>query len=90
MPLSVARWHEHVNLCLPPLASLERWRDSAGGHPVFGPRSPIATPEACAAAGGRFAPRLFGWMVHVNAFAGDDPAEIWGGHEMHEHGGDGR
>jgi hypothetical protein len=85
VPLSIARWHQHVNLCLPTPGSPARWRDSLNGQPVFGPRSLIATPEACAAAGGRFVPRLFGWMVHINAFAGDDPAAVWGGHEMHEH-----
>lgn len=84
VPLSIARWHQHVNLCLPAPGAPARWRDSSSGRPVFGPRSPIATPDACAAAGGRFVPRLFGWMVHVNAFAGD-PAAVWGGHEMHEH-----
>lgn len=84
VPLSMARWHQHVNLCLPPLGVLARWRDSSGGRPVFGPRSPIATPDACAAVGGRWVPRLFGWMVHIDAFA-DDSAAVWGGHEMHEH-----
>ena len=84
VPLSIARWHQHVNLCLPALGTAARRRGSSSGRPVFGPRSPIATPEACAAAGGRFVPRLFGWMVHVNAFA-DEPAAVWGGHEMHEH-----
>jgi len=85
VPLSIARWHQHVNLCLPALGTAARWRDSSSGRPVFGPQSPVATPEACAAVGGRFVPRLFGWMVHINAFAGDDPAAVWGGHEMHEH-----
>lgn len=62
-PLSVVRWHQHVNWCVPPLRA--RWRETRDGHPVFGPKSPIATAEACAAVGGRFLPRLFGWMVHV-------------------------
>lgn len=79
LPLSVTRWHQHVNWCVPPLRNArERWRETKDGHPVFGPQSPIATPEACAAVGGRFRPRLLGWMVHVMAFAGDDPAVIWG------------
>ena len=43
-------------------------RATREGEPVFGPRSPIATAEACDAVGGRFVPRLFGWMVHVEAF----------------------
>lgn len=85
VPLSIARWHEHVDWCLPPRGHPEQWRDSLNGKPVFGPRSPIASPEACAAVQGRFVPRLFGWMVHVKAFAGDDPREVWGGEELHEH-----
>lgn len=80
LPLSVARWHQHVNWCTPRIGPRmrERWRETKDGHPVFGPRSPIATKEACDAVGGRFRPRLLGWMVHVMAFAGDDPHEIWG------------
>ncbi len=78
LPLSVARWHQHVNWCLPPLADARRrWRETRDGQPVFGPKSPIATAEACEAVGGRFRPRLFGWMVHVMAFAADDP---WNAH----------
>lgn len=84
IPLSVARWHEHVNWCIPPRGGVQQWRDSTGGHPVFGPQSPIATAEACSAVGGRFLPRIFGWMVHVNAFASDDPRVIWA---VHHHEG---
>jgi hypothetical protein len=73
LPLSVARWHQHVNWCLPPLGQRDRWRETRNGAPVFGPKSPIATEAACAAVGGRFRPRLFGWMVHVMAFSGADP-----------------
>jgi hypothetical protein len=63
-----------------------RWRETKDGRPVFGPQSPIATLEACAAVGGRFHPRLLGWMVHVMAFAGDDAEVIWGaGHHHGEH-----
>ena len=85
IPLSVARWHEHVNWCLPPRGQRERWRELRDGKPVFGPKSAIATAEACAAAGGRFVPRLFGWMVHVLAFESDDPQIIWGGGADHDH-----
>ncbi len=84
IPLSLARWHEHVNWCAPPRGERERWRETRSGRPVFGPKSPIATAEACAAVGGRFLPRIFGWMVHVMAFASDDPSVIWGG-EHHAH-----
>ena len=74
LPLSVVRWHQHINWCLPPLADARRrWSETKDGQPVFGPKSPIATADACEAVGGRFRPRLFGWMVHVMAFTGDDP-----------------
>lgn len=74
LPLSVARWHQHINWCLPPLAEARRrWRETKDGQPVFGPKSSIATEAACAAVGGRFRPRLFGWMLHVMAFADGDP-----------------
>ncbi len=88
IPLSVARWHEHVNWCLPPPGEAERWRETRDGRPVFGPKSPIATAEGCAAVGGRFRPRIFGWMVHVLAFESDDPRVIWsaGPGEGHAHG----
>ena len=57
------------------------------GKPVFGPRSPIATREACDAVGGRFRPRVFGWMVHANVLEGDDPAVVWGmSHDGMAHG----
>jgi len=85
IPLSVARWHEHVNWCLPPVRQRERWRETRDGKPLFGPKSPIATTEACAAVGGRFVPRLFGWMVHVMAFESDDPKVIWGAQHDHMH-----
>lgn len=83
LPLSIARWHQHINWCLPPLADARRrWPETRNGQPVFGPKSPIATAEACEAVGGRFRPRLFGWMVHVMAFSDGDP---WGAHkDAHE------
>ena len=78
LPLSIARWHQHINWCLPPLADARRrWAETKNGQPVFGPKSPIATAEACEAVGGRFRPRLFGWMVHVMAFSDGDP---WNAH----------
>jgi hypothetical protein len=76
IPLSIARWHKHVNWCVPKRGERERWLEKRDGHPVFGPQSPIATREACDAVSGRFFPSPLGWMVHVNVFA-DDPAEIW-------------
>jgi len=60
VPLSVASWHLHTNLCMPP-ANQRRNADWT----KFGLRGSIATQEACDAAGGRFHPVIFGWMVHV-------------------------
>jgi hypothetical protein len=80
IPLGTARWHQHINWCLPRKGEESRWRETRGGKPLFGPESTIAGKEACDAVRGRFVPRLFGWMVHVNAFESDDPAVIWGDH----------
>ena len=71
MPLSLVRWHRHVNLCVPSLGQRERWQERRDGAPVFGPESPIATRAACAAVGGRFVPSIFGWMAHVEVGEGD-------------------
>ncbi|MDB4884073.1 MAG: hypothetical protein JWL95_2839 [Gemmatimonadetes bacterium] len=88
VPLSVARWHKHVNWCLPPRGESQRWLERKDGHPVFGPESPVATKAECDAVHGVFRDTLFGWMVHANVFAGDDAKSIWGdehaGHDMHE------
>jgi hypothetical protein len=86
LPLSVTRWHQHINWCTPPLrGARRRWRETKDGRPVFGPRSPIASREACDAVGGRFHARLLGWMVHVLAFQSDDPAVVWGVAGGHAH-----
>jgi hypothetical protein len=60
VPLSVAMWHLHTNLCMPPRAQV---RNVDWGK--FGLKGSIATQGACDAAGGRFRPSIFGWMVHV-------------------------
>jgi hypothetical protein len=72
VPLSVARWHKHVNLCLPPKGA--HLQDA--NLKEFGLRGSIATEEACNAAGGRWIPQIFGWMVHVYPYE-TDPAKIW-------------
>jgi hypothetical protein len=76
VPLSIARWHKHVNWCVPGRGQRERWLEQRDGHPTFGPQSPIATHEACKEVGGRFFPSPLGWMVHVNVFA-PDPKDVW-------------
>jgi hypothetical protein len=72
VPLSVARWHAHVNLCFPPRGTDPKTADWTR----FGFRGSIATKEECTHAGGRFWPQMFGWMVHVYPFE-DTPEKIW-------------
>ena len=60
VPLSMATWHLHTNLCMPQ----ERQFRNANWS-KFGLKGSIATQEACDAANGRFQPVIFGWMVHV-------------------------
>jgi hypothetical protein len=62
VPLSVAQWHAHVNFCWPPRA---RRQEMFKKNSQFGMRGSISTPEACEAAGGKFIPQVFGWMLHV-------------------------
>jgi hypothetical protein len=72
VPLSVAQWHAHVNICAPP-----RGTEATADWTTFGPEGSITTVEACKAAGGRFFPQLFGWMVHVYPFE-TAPEKIFG------------
>ena len=65
VPLSVAMWHLHTNLCMPPRNQL-RMADWS----KFGLKGSLATRDACEAAGGRFRPSIFGWMVHVYPYEG--------------------
>lgn len=73
VPLSVAQWHEHVNLCVPPA---DRKQEAFGKDAKFGLQGSIATKEACEAAGGSFRPIIFGWMVHMYPFE-KTMDEIW-------------
>src|SRR5271169_1133093 len=60
VPLSVAMWHLHTNLCMPPRDQLR-----SADWTKFGLKGSIITEEACTEAGGRFHPVIFGWMTHV-------------------------
>ena len=64
IPLSIATWHLHTNLCMPQLGDLH-----SADWTKFGLRGSIATQEACDAAGGSFRPVVFGWMVHIYPYA---------------------
>jgi hypothetical protein len=74
VPLSIARWHVHLNMCIPPEPENHDW---LMGDPKFGLSGSISTAEACNAAGGHFKPHLAGWMTHVYPFE-TDPSKIWG------------
>ena len=72
VPLSVARWHKHVNLCMPQKGTELQQVNLK----QFGFRGAISTEAACEQAGGVWRPQVFGWMVHVYPFE-SDPAKIW-------------
>jgi len=72
VPLSVARWHRHVNICIPPISTHMKSEDWT----KFGPAGSIATKEACDAVGGHFFPQIFGWMVHVYPWE-PNPQLVW-------------
>jgi hypothetical protein len=61
VPLSVARWHRHINLCFPARGTDMKTADWT----KFGFNGSIATKADCDAVNGRFYPQVFGWMVHV-------------------------
>jgi len=85
VPLSVARWHRHVNWCIPKRSEKDRWYETKEGRPVFGPLG-VSTERECEAANGRFIAQAFGWMVHANVFAGNDLRSIWhDDHMAHDH-----
>jgi hypothetical protein len=73
IPLSVAQWHLHVNLCKPPQGQAA---DMLGKNAKFGLAGSISTKEECDAAGGTFMPHVFGWMVHMYPWE-KTPDAIW-------------
>jgi hypothetical protein len=73
VPLSVAQWHQHVNLCRPPKSENVLMLQP---NAEFGLNGSISTKEACEAAGGTFVPRVFGWMVHLYPYEKNMDA-IW-------------
>jgi hypothetical protein len=73
IPLSVARWHQHVNFCKAPPGQFAAY---FGPDAKFGLLGSIDTPADCAQAGGTFIPHVLGWMVHVYPYEAD-PAQVW-------------
>jgi len=87
IPLSIARWHQHVNFCKAPMGQKAAY---FGPDAKFGLLGSINTKEACEAAGGTFYPHIFGWMVHVYPYEAD-AKKIWAtddddqGHDNMDH-----
>jgi hypothetical protein len=87
IPLSIARWHQHVNFCKAPAG---RKAEYFGPDAKFGLLGSITTPQACEAAGGEFHAHIFGWMVHVYPYE-KDPKDVWStmdddqGHDNMDH-----
>jgi hypothetical protein len=73
IPLSIARWHQHINFCKAPEG---RKSEYFGPDAKFGLLGSITTKEACETAGGQFYPHVFGWMVHVYPYE-TDARKIW-------------
>ena len=76
IPLSVATGHLHTHLGMPSPGQRRK-----ADWTKFGLRGSITTQEACDAAGGRFHPVIFGWMVHVYPFE-DSSDKVFA---MHHH-----
>jgi hypothetical protein len=74
VPLSVATWHQHTNLCMPPKGD-RRHADWT----KFGLRGSITTEAGCDAVHGKFYPVIFGWMVHVYPYE-ESTAKIFAMH----------
>ena len=87
IPLSVARWHQHINFCKAPAGQKSEY---FGPDARFGLLGSITTREYCEKAGGEFHPHLFGWMVHVYPYE-TDPQKVWStddddqGHDNMDH-----
>jgi len=73
IPLSIAQWHAHINMCIPPE---DRKNEAWGPNAKFGLMGSITSKADCDAAGGKFMPQIFGWMVHVYPFE-QKPEDIW-------------
>lgn len=87
LPISMAHWHEHVNLCYPggDAARYLSQRRKIDAGAVFALELFLSNTSAreCESAGGQFVPVDFGWMVHVYMFAGtEDPKVIWDSDEL--------
>ena len=80
LPLSVAVWHRHVHLRLAERRAAQRLGRPGGALRL---RRLDRRRSACAAAGGYWIPRVFGWMTHVYPLE-SDADRIWLGEHMME------
>jgi hypothetical protein len=71
IPLSIAQWHAHVNICLTPDGSGRRMT-----RRQFGFKGTIVDESECRQAGGHFVPQAGGWMIHVYPFESSQQ-KIW-------------
>ena len=78
VPLGIAQWHLHTNVCVPKPGQRKRWRETRGQRMVFGPAGVVATRKECNAVGGRFHEEILNWMVHVNTTQGRDLGAAFG------------
>jgi hypothetical protein len=87
IPLSISRWHQHINFCKAPADQKALY---FGSNAKFGLLGSITTQAQCDAAGGEFHPHIFGWMVHVYPYEAD-PRRVWStddddqGHDNMDH-----
>ena len=68
VPISIARWHRHTNVCFAPQ---DRVNDYQAAHPKFGMFGSINTQESCTAERGTFNASLFTWMLHIFPYEPD-------------------
>lgn len=81
IPLSMARWHQHVNFCKAPEGQKAAY---FGRDAKFGLMGSITTKDECETAGGVFFPHIFGWMVHMYPYE-TDSKQIWSTNDEHGH-----
>ena len=65
IPLSVAPWHLHVNICLP---AGDVGQTLFNANSLFGLTGTITTQAQCSKVGGTFYTSMYGWMVHIPLF----------------------
>jgi hypothetical protein len=81
VPLGIAPWHLHVNICEPPPSAPERRRETRNGRMLFGPAGVLATKAECDSAHGVFRTEDFNWMIHVDTRHGSDLAAAFADHK---------